>query len=115
MGSTSRSTHGFVVGQNGRQMPAIGFGTWQPESQPASIVKDAVINALKLGYRHIDTALLYGDGLSEQAVGDALREWGGSRGEVWITSKLYAATEGSRTKRLLTASAQTSTIIQMMW
>lgn len=67
---------------NGVTIPQLGFGTYQvaPET-----TKDAVLGAFEVGYRHIDTAQMYGN---EAAVGEALRESGLSRDEVFITSKL---------------------------
>lgn len=43
---------------NGTTIPKVGFGTWQI---PASQTKQAVLDALSVGYRHIDTALVYGN------------------------------------------------------
>ncbi len=65
-------------------MPRKGLGTFQsPET--SSIVYEA----LKIGYRLIDTARLYGN---EVEVGKGIRKWleeGGKREEVWITTKVY--------------------------
>ena len=63
-------------------MPAIGLGTWQ--SKPNE-VKDAVEAALTGGYRHIDTALAYGN---EAEVGAGIKASGVPREEIWITTKL---------------------------
>ncbi|TXE18738.1 aldo/keto reductase [Psychroflexus gondwanensis] len=72
---------------NDNEMDAIGLGTWK--SEPGA-VKKAVKHALKIGYRHIDCAAVYGN---EKEVGDALKEvfdeGNISRHEVWITSKLW--------------------------
>ncbi|KAI9748304.1 MAG: hypothetical protein M1815_003353 [Lichina confinis] len=66
----------------GATIPAIGFGTWQdPEAQEV-----AVGEALKAGYRHIDTARVYG---TEAAVGNALRKSGVPRDQVFLTTKLW--------------------------
>ena len=69
-------------------IPAIGLGTFSPQPGPVATVKQAVLDALKVGYRHIDTAFGYGTGVSEQGVGEAVREWGGRRDQVFIVSKL---------------------------
>ena len=70
---------------NGVEIPQIGFGTWQiPAGQPAY---DAVAYALEAGYRHIDTAYVYGN---ERSVGQALRASGLPREAVFLTSKLPA-------------------------
>jgi 2,5-diketo-D-gluconate reductase A len=63
-------------------MPLLGFGTWQLTGRTAH---DSVRVALEVGYRHIDTATMYGN---ERQVGAALTESGLPRGDVFITSKL---------------------------
>lgn len=69
---------------NGVKMPVIGFGVYQiPEYEEA---KKAVLTALKTGYRLIDTAQAYGN---EQAIGDAVKESGIPREEIFITTKLW--------------------------
>ncbi len=69
----------------GVSIPRLGFGTWQiPEGDACY---DAVSRALEAGYRHIDTALAYGN---EKSVGRAVRNAGLARNEVFITSKLPA-------------------------
>jgi diketogulonate reductase-like aldo/keto reductase len=67
---------------SGRSIPLLGFGTWQLTGRTAS---DSVRTALEVGYRHIDTATMYGN---ERQVGAALRESGLPRDDVFITSKL---------------------------
>jgi len=66
----------------GAKIPAIGLGTWQ--SKPNEVRK-AVKVALQRGYRHIDTALAYGN---EEEVGQGIRDSGVPREEIWITTKL---------------------------
>ena len=69
---------------NGVQIPQLGFGVYQiPEYEQA---KQAVLAAFRMGYRLIDTAQAYGN---ERAVGDALRESGLPREEVFLTSKVW--------------------------
>ncbi len=65
------------------RMPSLGLGTWQLEGQDAA---EAVRDALDLGYRHIDTARMYGN---EREVGAGLRDAGSDRDEVWITTKVW--------------------------
>lgn len=67
---------------NGVTIPQLGYGTFQitPET-----TKDSVLEAFDVGYRHIDTAQMYGN---EAEVGQALKESGLARDEVFITSKL---------------------------
>ena len=68
---------------NGVHIPLIGFGTWQTPDDEIGI--RAVLTALQVGYRHIDTAQGY---RNEEAVGKAVRESGIPREQVFITSKL---------------------------
>ncbi len=67
---------------DGNTIPQLGFGVFQIE--PRDTVK-AVSEALEIGYRHIDTAQMYGN---EKEVGEAIRASGLDRGEVFVTSKL---------------------------
>ncbi len=67
---------------NGTQIPVVGFGTWQTAPE---IAKSVVKSALVSGYRHIDTAEMYGN---EKEVGQAIKESGISRRHLWVTSKL---------------------------
>lgn len=66
----------------GAEIPAVGFGTWQDKDDQ----KKAVLEALKVGYRHIDTARIYG---TEPMVGEAIRESGIERSKIFITTKLW--------------------------
>ncbi|KAI9726379.1 MAG: hypothetical protein M1834_009042 [Cirrosporium novae-zelandiae] len=68
----------------GAEIPAIGFGTWQDRGMYAQ--ENAVREALKAGYRHIDTARVYG---TEAAIGKAIKESGISREQIFITTKLW--------------------------
>lgn len=69
---------------NGVEIPMLGFGVFQiPEYDQA---KKAVLEAFEVGYRLIDTAQSY---FNERAVGDALKESGLKRDEVFITTKLW--------------------------
>lgn len=69
---------------NGVQIPVIGFGTWQ--SADGDVAYDAVKWALAAGYRHIDTAAIYGN---EASVGRAIKDAGIARDELFITTKLW--------------------------
>lgn len=69
---------------DGNEIPMLGLGVWQVPDGPECV--SAVRSALDLGYRHIDTAQAYGN---EQSVGQALRESGLPRDEVFITTKFY--------------------------
>lgn len=68
----------------GASIPAIGLGTWQ--SKPEEVTA-AVEHALKVGYRHIDCAWMYGN---EAAVGEGIRRSGVPRSEIFVTSKLWS-------------------------
>jgi diketogulonate reductase-like aldo/keto reductase len=71
--------------------PVLGLGTWRMgESARARASEiDAIVNALSLGYRLIDTAEMYGDGGAEEVVGAALPRSGVHRDELFIVSKVY--------------------------
>jgi len=74
----------YITLNNGIQMPAIGYGTYQT---PPSITERCVSDALRIGYRSIDTAQCYGN---EREVGLACRKSGIPRSELFITAKLWA-------------------------
>lgn len=78
-------TNKYFTLYNGIKIPAIGFGTWQIPNGIATY--DAVSYALSVGYRHIDTANAY---RNEESVGQAVRDSGISRSEIFVTSKLPA-------------------------
>ncbi|MGY1834824.1 aldo/keto reductase [Blastococcus sp. SYSU DS0510] len=67
---------------NGVQIPQLGFGVYQV---PPAETADTVATALEVGYRHIDTAEMYGN---EKGVGEAVARSGIDRGEIFVTSKL---------------------------
>lgn len=75
-------TDGYLL-SNGVKIPCVGFGTWQ--TPDGEVAVNAVKTALRLGYRHIDTAAGYGN---EASVGRAVRESGLKRENVFLTSKL---------------------------
>lgn len=68
---------------NGKEIPALGLGTWQSTDEEAY---NAVLAALKAGYKHIDTAWIYGN---EAQIGKAIKDSGVPRSELFITSKLW--------------------------
>lgn len=74
---------------DGVEMPLLGLGTWEATGNEAY---EAVSTALALGYRHIDTATMYGN---EQQVGRALAESGVARDEVFVTTKLPPGRAGA--------------------
>lgn len=69
---------------NGVEVPLVGFGTFQI-TEPLEVEK-AVINAIKSGYRHIDTAQSY---MNEEAVGKGISKSGVNRSELFITTKIW--------------------------
>ncbi len=72
---------------NSRTIPAIGLGTWQSRGNS---VYNAVLSALKIGYRHIDCAPVYkNQKLVGLAIHDALQKYGINRRELFISSKLW--------------------------
>ena len=68
--------------QDGHQMPLLGLGVWAARSGKETF--EATLYALQTGYRHIDTAMIYGN---EKDVGEAVRASGLPRDEVFVTTK----------------------------
>lgn len=77
---------------NGVKMPYLGLGTYQSDNDQEVI--DAVSYALQLGYRHIDTASIYGN---EEGVGKGIKESAVNREEVFVVSKVWNADQGYET------------------
>lgn len=71
-------------------IPLRGFGTFQadPNVYPPGTAKGALLAALSIGYRHIDTAYAYGNGQIECEVGQAIEESGVPRSELFVVTKL---------------------------
>ncbi|MGA1531008.1 MAG: aldo/keto reductase, partial [Kiritimatiellia bacterium] len=79
----------YRVTESGARIPAIGLGTFGSDHVSAAEIADAVREAVKVGYRHIDCASVY---RNEDAIGPVLKELmaeGLAREELWITSKLW--------------------------
>ena len=74
----------YITLNNGVQMPILGYGTYQT---PSRITEQCVADALRVGYRSIDTAQCYGN---EREVGLACHKSGIPRSELFITTKLWA-------------------------
>ena len=81
MGFTEKETYALT---NGVEIPIIGFGTWQ--TPDGDVAENAVLTAIGAGYRHIDTAAVYGN---EVSVGKAIKKSGVPREELFITTKLW--------------------------
>jgi 2,5-diketo-D-gluconate reductase A len=79
---------------SGARMPLLGLGTWQARGREAA---DAVLRALELGYRLIDTATMYGN---EREIGRAVAESGVRRDELFMTTKLPPSRAGHERETL---------------
>lgn len=75
--------------RSGGAIPVVGLGVWQ--SPRGAVTRDAVATALRLGYRHVDTARIYGN---EVDVGEGVRTSGVPRAEVFVTTKLWNDDQG---------------------
>ena len=73
-----------VLLKNGVEMPSVGYGTWRVEDGATGA--EIVAEAIRAGYRHIDTAARYGN---EASVGEAIRKSGVNRDEILVTSKVW--------------------------
>jgi 2,5-diketo-D-gluconate reductase A len=82
------STSPNLTFNDGRTIPQLGYGVWQVDDDTA---EDVVGRAFKAGYRHIDTAKIYGN---EAGVGRAIEASGLSPEELFITTKLWNADQG---------------------
>ncbi|XP_068239963.1 aldo-keto reductase family 1 member B1-like [Palaemon carinicauda] len=75
-----------VLLSSGHRMPLLGLGCWQ---SPIEVLKEVIVTALDLGYRHIDTAFQY---RNEEGVGEGIQKWlqktGRSRSEIFVVTKL---------------------------
>ncbi|KAF3449079.1 hypothetical protein FNV43_RR09803 [Rhamnella rubrinervis] len=78
---------GFFELNTGARIPSVGLGTWRAEP---GLIDDAITSAVKVGYRHIDCAQMYGN---EEEIGCVLKKLFDDgivkREEIWITSKLW--------------------------
>jgi 2,5-diketo-D-gluconate reductase B len=77
------ATQERTVTVQGVEVPKLGYGTWLVEGQDAY---DGVLDALELGYRHVDTARAYGN---ERWIGRALADSGVPRDDIWLTTKAW--------------------------
>ena len=88
--SINPKTIPFKTLYNGDKMPAIGLGTFGSDNYDGKTIAEAVKTAVKMGYRHIDCAAVYGN---EKEIGQAFHELFEegvvTRDELWITSKLW--------------------------
>jgi diketogulonate reductase-like aldo/keto reductase len=106
---TLTNIRGTVPLHNGVRMPYFGLGVFQIRDGEA--VQKAMLHALSEGYRLFDTAAAYGN---ERGVGEALRESGLPRGEVFITTKVWNSDQGfDKTLRAFDASMEKLGIEQL--
>ncbi|MCX2186452.1 aldo/keto reductase [Limosilactobacillus pontis] len=86
---------------NGVTIPCVGYGTFRT---PADVAEQAVADAIEVGYRHIDTAAVYGN---EEAVGKGIKDSGIDRHRLFVTSKLWNTERGyESTKKALDESLE---------
>ncbi len=87
---SSTDVTGAVLPLNtGASIPQLGLGVWQ--TPRGEVTREAVARALRLGYRHVDTARIYGN---ERDVGLGLRDSGVAREQVFVTTKLWNDDQG---------------------
>ncbi len=84
----NKLTDTFVL-SNGVQVPCVGYGTYLTPN--GEVAKNSVMEALKVGYRHIDTAFAYGN---ESAVGEGIKASGVNREDVFVTTKHWVTMRG---------------------
>jgi diketogulonate reductase-like aldo/keto reductase len=80
---------------DGHLMPQLGLGVWQ--TRAGASCEAAVLAALEAGYRHIDTAAMYGN---EESVGAAIRRSGIPRDRIFVTTKLWNSDHGNPERAL---------------
>ncbi|BBF44848.1 oxidoreductase, aldo/keto reductase family [Lachnospiraceae bacterium KM106-2] len=78
----------YITLNNGVKMPQLGYGVYQI---PVEATKQCVLDAIKRGYRSIDTAQVY---QNEAEVGEAIRECGVPREKLFVTSKIWISNSG---------------------
>lgn len=78
----------LITLNDGHRIPQLGLGTWPLDDEQ---VAAAVVHAVEAGYRHIDTAVKYGN---EEGVGNGIRASGVDRGEMFVTTKLDGQFQG---------------------
>lgn len=87
--SSTDVTRAVLPLNTGASIPQVGLGVWQ--TPRGEVTREAVASALRLGYRHVDTARIYGN---ERDVGLGLRDSGVAREQVFVTTKLWNDDQG---------------------
>lgn len=82
---------------DGRTIPALGYGTYKVTGRPASAL---VAQAIELGYRHVDTAAFYGN---ESAVGRGIAQAAVARSDIFVTTKLWPGDQADPARALATS------------
>ncbi len=101
MATTREITTQTLALNSGAAIPTVGLGVWQAAAGEST--REAVLAALRFGYRHIDTARIYNN---EADVGAAIAESGIPRAEIFVTTKLWNADHGyDKALRAFDASA----------
>ncbi|WVQ76922.1 hypothetical protein IAR50_006601 [Cryptococcus sp. DSM 104548] len=88
-----------VTLNDGRKIPAIGFGTWKV---PNDVTAGEVDQAIDIGFDHIDTAQMYGN---ESEVGQAIKESGLARKDIWVTTK-WSGVDNKSPRQSITESLE---------
>lgn len=81
---TLKDLHSTFKLLDGNKIPCLGFGTYKIDKGQAGI--DTLLHAIELGYRHFDTASLYG---TEDALGTAIKLSGIDRKKIFVTTKAW--------------------------
>ncbi|KAF9162164.1 hypothetical protein DFQ26_003819 [Actinomortierella ambigua] len=89
MTRASLDPRSFYALSNARQIPLLGFGVYELEQ--GGEAEECILWALQAGYRHFDTASLYGN---EVSVGNAIRKSGIPRNQIFVTTKLWDDDQG---------------------
>ena len=82
------STQPTITFNDGKTIPQVGLGVWQTANE---IAAPSVRAAIAAGYRHVDTAAIYNN---EDGVGEGIRTSGVSRGDIFLTTKLWNDAQG---------------------
>jgi diketogulonate reductase-like aldo/keto reductase len=87
--NTKKNIRDTVTLPNGVEIPCVGYGTWQTPG--GGVTRSCVKAAIAAGYRHIDTAYIYGN---EDEVGEGVRDSGVAREEIFLTTKHWVTDRG---------------------